>query len=169
MILSLKKKNNFECVCLWITRYIVGINHCQLFLPAMYPELTVGSSKPIQHVSQGHGIVTGPHAEQAVYIPLPTPPPNIPAHGVSRADFAPEARHVAVKMNQQDPEQTNTYYGGAMTAMAIHGVKVTSVLPSFLCPSLSANEPIDANFIFSCYNSLSFRPESSRDTQTQRQ
>ena len=129
MILSLKKKNNFEYVCLWITRYIVGINHCQLFLPAMYPELTVGSSKPSQHVSQGHGVVTGPHAEQAVYIPLPTPPPNIAAHGVSRADFVPEARHVAVKM--KDPEQTSTYYGGAM---AVHGVKVTSVLSLISLP-----------------------------------
>ena len=100
----------------------------------MYPELTVGSSKPIQHVSQGHGVVTGPHAEQAVYIPLPTPPPNIAAHGVSRADSVPEARHVAVKMNQQDPEQTSTYYGGAMTAMAVHGVKVTSVLSLISLP-----------------------------------
>ena len=103
------------------------------FFPAMFggSELPVGSCKQMQHVSQGHGVVIGPYAEQPAYISLPTPRANVPAHGVSRGDFVPEAKHVAVKMNQQDAEQTDTYYGGAMTAMAVHGVKVTSV-PSFI-------------------------------------
>ena len=81
--------------------------------------MTVGPGKQVQCAPQGHVIMTGTYSDARAYIPVPTTPPSLPIQGTSRVDGM-ETGHLEMKINPQ----RNAYYGGTVTTMAVHGVKV---------------------------------------------